>query len=410
VIDFCEVMEDLSILTYPQERGGQRLRRILQAVEELKAASKHVDENGNVDYFYDNNFHCVSTELDCFVGSSIVKNFNPYDGRFVKLREFAGDLLDDHILDTPTDDTYSRRLSSEEENMIREVSESFGSCGSPNYIFSERDRIPARFLAILLFSDEFDKVLSEELQVGDMVGINHVFADPPSERCALDEIEHRGWYSILEHATSFAYDKNLSPGAKSAALDCIWTCGLTDAGLHNTFITQDRGLELFDLGEPRLEPQPAFLTKFLMSFFHTAGMEEDENSSDTWVCRFRVVNHNGEQLLELKEETKVMIPYLHEAFSFTLDYFIENIFYGNQNVRTLLVKFVVLQLLSDSSFCISRWEAKGGGTERYGEKLKQPLEKWLWRSLWDQYIACYVYTNILLPCEKAAVCEAQQHE
>lgn len=408
VFDFCQVMEDLSTLTYPRERCEKRLQNILQAVEELKEASKRVDNDRKIVYAYDDNFHLVSEELDFFVGSSIVKNFNQYDGRFVKLREFAADLMDDEILLTTSSVTSSKALTIEEDEVLRAVSENFSASCSSHFVFSEADKIPARFLAILLFSSEFDKLLSEELNIEDRIGINHVFVDPPSDRCALDEMEQRGWFSLLEHATSFAYDENLCFEGKAAALDCIWTCGLTDAGLHNTFITQERGLEFFDLGEPRSEPQPAFLTKFLMSYFHTAGMAEDENSDGTWVRRFRVVNRNGEQLLELTEKTKELIPYLHKAFSYTLDYFIKHLFYSDEKVRSLLAKYVILQLLSDSSFCISRWEEKGGGTERYGDQLKKPLEKWLWRSLWDQYIACYVYTNILLPCEKSTVSESNE--
>ena len=87
-------------------------------------------------------------------------------------------------------------------------------------------------------------------------------------------------------------------------------------------------------------------------------------------------------------------------YGYTVDYVIQNIFYGNERIRTLLYKYVVLQLLSDSAFCIDRWEMKGGGKERYGQKLNEPLEKWLWRSLWDQYIACHVYNNLLLPSEE----------
>ena len=71
----------------------------------------------------------------------------------------------------------------------------------------------------------------------------------------------------------------------------------------------------------------------------------------------------------------------------------QKIFHGNESVRQLLIKYVVLQLLSDAAFCLRRWEAKGGGAKRYGERLKYQMEKWLWRSIWDQYMACYVYVN-----------------
>jgi len=164
--------------------------------------------------------------------------------------------------------------------------------------------------------------------------------------------------------------------------------------LHNTFLSEERGLEIFDLGEPTLEPRPGFLTKFLMSFWHTLGMESDGKGS--WKVRFLVVRKDGDECLSLTAETKEKIPYIRQVFTETVDHFIENIFNGDEHVRRLLLKYVVLQLLSDSSFCLRRWESKGGGAERYGDRLEYPMEKWLWRSLWDQYIACYVYDNLLL--------------
>jgi hypothetical protein len=208
--------------------------------------------------------------------------------------------------------------------------------------------------------------------------LSAVYVNPPLADKTLDLLEGR-WLSILEHATSFN---------NSSATDCIWTCGLTDAGLHNTFLSKIRGLELFDLGEPGVMPTPAFLTKFLMSFFHTAGMQEDKTGS--WVRRFDIVDGR----LVLTQETEDLIPYLERTFTVVLDSLVKELFEGDESVRKLLVKYVVLQVLSDAAFCLGRWEQKGGGVPRKSES-SQHLAKWLWRSLWDFYIASHVYTAFL---------------
>lgn len=279
----------------------------------------------------------VSKELDSFVGSAIVKNYKPGTGRFAKLREIGG---------------HFRSVST-----------------NPDFFLADDEELPAKLLGSIL-----------------EVGANpfKFFTDPPSRHFALDAMEGR-WLEILEHAASLD-----SP----STTDRIWTCGLTDAGLHNTFLSNERGLELFDLGEPKLVPQPAFLTKFLMSFFHTLGMEDkdEKSSSGEWVHRFHVV---GGDRLTLTDETKRKIPYIYEAYKTASEHFIKDIFDGDQRVRPLLVKYVVLQLLSDASFCLEKWEIKGGGTERYGDRVYVSIAKWLWRSLWDLFMASHVYATLL---------------
>jgi hypothetical protein len=69
------------------------------------------------------------------------------------------------------------------------------------------------------------------------------------------------WLSLIELSLAMKH-----PNATKR----VWTCGLTDGGLHNLFLDEDQ-MWAFDLGEPTLEPIPAFLTKFLMSFFHALG-------------------------------------------------------------------------------------------------------------------------------------------
>lgn len=282
----------------------------------------------------------VSNTIDLFVGRAISKNFHPDHGRFRNLRLLGDDFQ------------------------------------AGDFFLTEAEQVPARFLGMIM-------------QYGSCM--DEIFDDAPFPKSALDEMEDRGWLDIIIHATQF------HDSSSAAATDYLWTCGLTDAGLHNTFLSVEGGLEIFDLGEPGLQTRPAFLTKFLMSFFHTLGMESDGKTS--WKIRFCVVQQDGRERLSLTQETEEKIPYLYTVFGRTFDNLMEHIFNDDDRVRELLIKYIVLQLLSDASFCLQRWEAKGGGTQRYGERLNYAMEAWLWRSLWDQYIASHVYAHLLLQPE-----------
>lgn len=270
----------------------------------------------------------VSKMADSFCGSAILKNFKPNGGRFFKLREMG--------------------------SLFR---------NSKELLLAPGEAKPAKYLGMIL-------------ERGSKLSC--VFHEVFAVHSALDAMEG-SWLDVLEHATSLT---------QKSATDRIWTCGLTDAGLHNTFLSEERGLELFDLGEPQLVPQPAFLTKFLMSFFHTLGMQEGDDGK--WVRRFVVASGK----LSLTEDTRALLPYIYKAFEENMDHFIYNIFGGDENVRSLLHKYVVLQLLSDAAFCLARWERKGGGKERI--RNTGSLHKWLWRSLWDIYIASDVHHRLIL--------------
>ena len=285
----------------------------------------------------------ISKSTDEFCGSSLRKNFLPQNGRFAKLRQFG--------------------------DRFRDL----------DFMLEPAERFPATFLGAVLKPD---------------VDLDNIFDDCAASTSALDHFEN-AWSDVLDSATCFANDAKMN----RAAADCIWTCGLTDAGLHNTFLSESRGLELFDLGKPQFMPVPAFLTKFLMSFFHVLGMEEVEEDGDgspdgtpryTWARRFQVVGGK----LALTQETEYLLPRIYVAFRKTLDHFVANVFENDERVRCLLMKYVVLQLLSDSAFCLLRWEEKGGGRERFGKQAKGTLHKWLWRSLWDLYIASDVYEKL----------------
>jgi hypothetical protein len=275
----------------------------------------------------------ISKTSDEFVGSAIKKNFAP-GGRF---------------------------------QLLRCIGQQFRS---KNLVLTEGEQIPAHFLGRLL---------------EPRVHLGSIFVNSPAPKSALDYFlqDDDYWLDLLEHASSFE---------NRSATDRIWSCGLTDAGLHNLFLCRDRGVELFDLGEPQLLPQPAFLTKFFMSFFHTFGMEENEEGT-SWVRRFRVADSHK---LDLTLETQNMMSYCYDAFTFAMDDLIEELFEGDESVRELLIKYVVLQLLSDAAFCLARWEEKGGGKKRFGARATEGLEQWLWRSLWDIYIACDVHQKLLI--------------
>lgn len=83
-----------------------------------------------------------------------------------------------------------------------------------------------------------------------------------------------------------------------------------------------------------------------MSFFHTLGMEEDEHGD--WVVRFV----QDSDKLRLTEETKELLPEVFRAFNITTDRLINELFDGDEEVRLLLLRYVMTQLVSDASFCI----------------------------------------------------------
>jgi len=257
--------------------------------------------------------------VDAYVGFAVRKNFHPVLGRFRKLRDYGA--------------------------MFR----------SGKLILDESERLPAKQLGTLLHQGAH---------------MESVFSSGPTGLTALDSHFH-SWRELLHRATSLKGE---------AAQSRIWTCGLTDGGLHNLFLGEDR-LWLFDMGEPALTAQPAFLTKFLMSFFHTLGMEE--TSCGSWVNRF---TPEDDGRCGLSAATTTLMPQVFEAFRETLNHIVAEVFEGEAAVCDLLMRYVVLQLLSDAAFCLERWEQKGGGRERFRPQAHS-LEKWLWRALWDLYVA-----------------------
>ncbi|KAG7349172.1 hypothetical protein IV203_011769 [Nitzschia inconspicua] len=268
----------------------------------------------------------ISAMADQFCGNAIKKNFHPTKGRLRFFRRVCKD--------------------------FREY----------NLILTSEEKIPARHLGNLMLSGAL---------------MSDTFVDASTEPTMMQPHEHF-WRNLLARAVDNR--KSMSPNA----LKRIWNSGLADAGIHNLFVSEDE-LYFFDLGEPTLQSLPGFMTKFLFSFFHTLGMQEDENGE--WVRRFVVEGPK----LALTPETKELLEEAYDAFEVALDGVITNLFDGDHGLRWLLLQYVTLQLLSDAAFCLQRWEMKGGGRPRHGNH-NTGLETWLWRALWDCYVAFDINT------------------
>lgn len=216
--------------------------------------------------------------------------------------------------------------------------------------------------------------------------MSDIFVDSPDEEALFLQDSEEYWRSILRAAV-------LDGTLPTAGKDRLWNSGLSDAGIHNLFVDEN-DLFFFDLGKPELQSLPGFLTKFLFSFFHTLGMQEDNSDDEDdinteWKCRFVV---RGSKLA-LSQETIDLLPKAYDAFEKCLDRLVSELL--NDNIRWLLLQYVTLQLLSDASFCLQRWEFEGGGSYSNGirRKRKHTGEKWLWRALWDVYMAYDINTH-----------------
>jgi len=269
----------------------------------------------------------ISETADTFVGNAIRKNFHPEKGRWRFSREMCERFRNDSGL-----------------------------------VLSPEEVLPARHLGTILRSGAL---------------MSDTYVDGPTKPTVL-QTNKLIWRNLLARAVD-----SMSP----SALQRIWTCGFSDAGIHNMFISEET-LYLFDLGEPQLQSVPGFLTKFLFSFFHTLGMQDDEKDKDAWVRRFVP---SGDKLA-LTKETVQILPIAYDAFGTCLDRIVDELFDGDRCTRWLLLQYVTLQLLSDAAFCMQRWEIKGGGRPR-DHNHNKGIEKWLWRALWDVYVAFDINTQ-----------------
>jgi len=292
------VIKNLQLLTMPEELDV--LEEVRREFDDLKSRLSSDHEVTAAD---------VSSLANMFVGKAIHKNFHPINGRFVMLWNFGKDLALKKIHLKPKEVVPAKHL----ENLF---------CKHFGYENSEGSWIPKNSL-------ESTFVLSDD-ERADLLGDRQ--NENPFSETGLDQ-----WKSLLELALSIDHP---------SATNRIWTCGLTDGGLHNIFLNEEN-LWMFDLGEPSLEPVPAFLTKFLMSFFHALGMEDDEKGD--WVVRFEQ-DENGK--LRLTDTTKELLPKVISSFNITVNRLINELFDGYEKVRVLLVRYVVTQLISDSGECL----------------------------------------------------------
>eukprot|EP00970_Alexandrium_tamarense_P003780 scaffold610_cov175-Alexandrium_tamarense.AAC.2 len=348
------VIRNLQLLTMPEE--VEVVHQVRQEYEDIITRQK----DGSCVTAAD-----VSPDANMFVGRAIHKNFDPINGRFVMLSQFALDLRMGRIHLKPKEVLPAKHLG----NLFHTYLEEKGM-----------DKVYV-----------YEKLEGSFIFFGNESGSEHFYLhreqNHPIFASGMDQ-----WQSLLELSLSMK-----SPNATNR----IWTCGLTDGGLHNLFLDEEQ-LWMFDLGgtlvcsnvvftersdanntavfpdlnpEPTLEPIPAFLTKFLMSFFHTLGMEEDEKGD--WVVRFE---QDDSGKLRLTEQTKELLPKIMEAFNITMDRLIKELFGGDEDVRLLMLRYVAIQLISDAAFCIEKWRTKGGGDELRSEH-QDHLQKWLWRAL-----------------------------
>ena len=128
---------------------------------------------------------------------------------------------------------------------------------------------------------------------------------------------------------------------------------------------------------------------FLKHSFHTFGMED--NGEGSWVHRFEMIQQNGfRPKLKLTKDTEWKVSVAYDGYKYAIEHFVNHLFQQNVKAAALMVRYTVLQLVSDAGFCLQRWQSKGGGRERFGYNAEQDLSKWLWRSIWDLYIASEV--------------------
>jgi len=367
-----QIIMNLQLLTMPEE--SDVVEKVRSEYEEIVASQ---EDSGCMISASE-----VSSLADDFVGKAIKKNFDPIGGalcskrkgrrgargarigkasRFVMLRQFGIDLRQGNIHLKPNEIIPAKHLEHLFYNAMGTANGGLDGWREDNGSSNNNGEV---------YNSKRHTVLEDTFNMHYRDDSNH------GNSCSSDDYNHPifasgldQWQSLLCLAVSMKH-----PNATKR----IWNCGLSDGGLHNMFLSEDN-IWLFDLGEPSLEPIPAFLTKFLMSFFHTLGMEEDEKGD--WVVRFE---QDDSGKLQLTQQTKDILPRVMEAFNITMDRLINELFGGEEEVRLLLLRYVITQLISDAGFCIEKWRTKGGGDESRSDH-QYYLEKWLWRALWDVY-------------------------
>lgn len=334
------VIHDLESLTLPDE---------VDAVDEIQKEVLRFEES-------DEGLRAnhITKTADSFVGNAIKKNFHPEKGRQHFLRSICSKFREGALYLTAEEATPARHLGM----LLRS-----GALMSDTFVHS-----PTAEPTVLQTQPHFWRNILRRA-VETRSGISpHALRRLVSVHCDLCDSKY------INRCQS-------NPGCMVVQ----WTCGLTDAGIHNLFIDENN-LFLFDLGEPQLMSLPGFLTKFLFSFFHTLGMEDDGETS--WVNRFEVVGDK----LALTKESRDLLPKAYDAFETCLDRIIAELLDGDDGMRWLLLEYITMQLMSDTAFCLQKWQIKGGGKKSSASNHQTNQEKWLWRALWDIYIAFDINT------------------
>ena len=225
------------------------------------------------------------------------------------------------------------------------------------------EKLPAKHLGRLMESGTF---------------MSDVFVGASSEPPMIKPSKNF-WINLMGRAVDER--KCMSPNA----LKQIWTSGLADAGIHNLFLNES-DVFFFDLGEPQLQSIPGFMTKFLFSIFHVLGMQETDDGE--WVRRFVPQKDK----LGITKETTELLADAYDAYEVCMNRIIDEIFDGDQGLRWLLTQYVTAKLLSDAAFCLQRWKMKGGSQSRE-QNHNTGIERWLWRALWDSYVAFDINTK-----------------
>jgi hypothetical protein len=227
----------MQLLTMPEEENV--LEQVRKEYNDILLSRER--RNGRI------SADCVSNLMNDFVGRAIHKNFHPEHGRFVMLRQFGRDLRRGNIHLTEKEVVPAMHL----ENLFYNQFDVDHDCGC-NILVQKALR--DTFLLTEVPDSSADFI--EEKGGPRMMSRRISICDHPIFANGMEQ-----WLSLIELSLAMKHPN---------ATNRVWTCGLTDGGLHNLFLDEDQ-MWAFDLGEPTLEPIPAFLTKFLMSFFHALG-------------------------------------------------------------------------------------------------------------------------------------------
>eukprot|EP00929_Paragymnodinium_shiwhaense_P009663 TRINITY_DN113916_c0_g1_i1.p1 TRINITY_DN113916_c0_g1~~TRINITY_DN113916_c0_g1_i1.p1 ORF type:complete len:723 (+),score=210.83 TRINITY_DN113916_c0_g1_i1:51-2219(+) len=290
-------------------------------------------------------FLAVMPETDAYSGHNINKNYDPNTGRL------------------PFADVFGSELRA---GMI---------------CVSQSELKPAVYLAHLLQMDTSLEMIFSKL--AGKTALN-VYSEP----------------NVLQGMLRQALEVN------GAGRDRMWNAGIGDGSIHNVILsTASKKIWFYDMGKPYIVSGPAFAAKFLSSFFIDIGMEAGDGG--VWLNRFhepkgtyKTVLQPPSEPLNLTAKGELALMRANASFSQALSTFTKDVFGDESAVCELMVRYVILDILSDASFVLARWKQKKTGTDgslspcKLGGKLaktdKECNAQWLWRALFNYYVASSV--------------------